>query len=369
MEYCQLLTSIGDLDHTCSSGQWCFEDPRCVGGTATSDQLNRLMPPCISFEYLTPTSGKDSSADESKMTGVFTTAAEAQAENSFVGTANNITPCPYTEGCCVLCISGQCQHINYTVDRKRYLAKPGSVVRKTKIDDIKDDILRYSSIVGVYKVFMDFIIDAVPTWKYPKASGWSSTRGIYVNVPGIDMYNLGTVDNALLSETFAGNHSICIVGWGIERGVRIPGIDTAIDLPYWECRNDWGRIWKDDGFFKIAMTQPKYGINTTLGLDIPIQVTETLQFGGCISMQASDETVKMLQEEPQILPIAWDSPERTAYLNRNTPRTGTVTTDTVLSTSSNQQWVTPTVISLFAAIIVALIVVFVLAFMKQRNRR
>lgn len=49
-----------------------------------------------------------------------------------------------------------------------------------------------------------------------------------------------------------GFHAVVVVGWGVEK--NIPYDTNKIgDVPYWYCRNTWGKNWGEDGYFKIAM--------------------------------------------------------------------------------------------------------------------
>ena len=47
------------------------------------------------------------------------------------------------------------------------------------------------------------------------------------------------------------NHSILIVGWGVEDGVK-----------YWTCRNSYGPNWGKQGYFRIRRGMNDYGIES-----------------------------------------------------------------------------------------------------------
>ena len=51
---------------------------------------------------------------------------------------------------------------------------------------------------------------------------------------------------------YLGGHSIKILGWGVENGVK-----------YWLCANDWGNEWGDNGYFKIRKGNNECGIESS----------------------------------------------------------------------------------------------------------
>ena len=51
----------------------------------------------------------------------------------------------------------------------------------------------------------------------------------------------------------AGLHAISIVGWGVAKNIQYDN-DKVGDVPYWHCRNSWGKKWGNaGGYFKMAM--------------------------------------------------------------------------------------------------------------------
>jgi len=77
-------------------------------------------------------------------------------------------------------------------------------------------------------------------------------KGIYFEDGIYDDSNSLKIDkNQSSSEMYIGSHAVAIIGWGIEKNVKISG--KKIDIPFWFCRNSWTDKWGDSGYFKMAM--------------------------------------------------------------------------------------------------------------------
>jgi hypothetical protein len=131
------------------------------------------------------------------------------------------------------------------------------------INKIKKDIMLYGPVVSSYQVFRDF--------QYGSAvhSGdiWPSTGGIYI-------YDR--------TSPHSGGHSVVIVGW--DKKV----IPSYGEVPYWIVKNSWGTNWGENGYFKMAMSNPSKYINIETGLDIPYVYNEGSNryiYGGAYSFQ------------------------------------------------------------------------------------
>ena len=96
--------------------------------------------------------------------------------------------------------------------------KASNIYSLNNIDDIKNDLFNYGYVEATFTVYSDFI---------------NYQRGIYQHTTG----------------SLMGNHSVVIVGWGVQNGIR-----------YWICQNSWGRSWGEDGYFRIKMGE--YGIDS-----------------------------------------------------------------------------------------------------------
>lgn len=85
-----------------------------------------------------------------------------------------------------------------------------------------------------------------------------------------------------LNDTWLGGHAVCLVGWGIQNGVR-----------YWKIRNSWSKSWGDGGYGKMIMSNqgsPSVGFDTAVSY--PSNITGyamDVVLGACYSFQ-SDKT-------------------------------------------------------------------------------
>jgi len=79
-----------------------------------------------------------------------------------------------------------------------------------------------------------------------------------VGVGMISNENLRFYKHGVMTESFlkcsdptpSVNHGVAIVGYGhVQRGER----GTGWCREYWVVRNTWGKVWGDDGFFKLCM--------------------------------------------------------------------------------------------------------------------
>jgi hypothetical protein len=159
-----------------------------------------------------------------------------------------------------------------------YKAQANTTQALTDRYSIQVDILHNGPVVAVYRVFGDFVAGSMSKTVYPQSDGWNKTRGIYVHVTGQDIYGYGTIDclgaRQDAPECYMGNHAVVIVGWGMERNVPnfLDPKGRPLEVPYWIVRNSWGPQWQDNGFFRIAMSDPDTGVNMAVALDRPISI-------------------------------------------------------------------------------------------------
>lgn len=220
----QFLENQGTVLEECYPYSWCSSNAKCAGGKAFASQLSQLLPHCLN-----------------------TTCSD-----------------------------------HHSAIHKLYKAQKGSTRAVDTIDSIKTEIFANGPVVGVYQVFMDFIVGTMPSSKLPKADGWKRTKGIYINMQQQgrekDVYGYGKVSCAgQRRDAYTcsmGNHAVVIVGWGTAT------LDEFGTVPYWIVRNSWGSNWHEQGYFRIAMTDEKRGINTLVAIDVPRKILGRRE-GGC----------------------------------------------------------------------------------------
>jgi hypothetical protein len=183
--------------------------------------------------------------------------------------------------------------------------KLSRVYKIEDIDTIKYNILKKGSVISNFVVYPDLVYK-----QSQEGLNWNETNNIYIHIKGKDFYNTGMDNDNLL-----GYHSVTIVGWGEDKidssSIGIKSNSKYIKVPYWIARNTWGEKWNNGGYFKIAFTNKKLGINTEVGFDIPIvlhinscykpcgtpcngyndDTCQYTKYGGCCAADINDEEV------------------------------------------------------------------------------
>jgi hypothetical protein len=155
--------------------------------------------------------------------------------------------------------------------------------RKVDYTAIKESLFNHGPLPTGFIVFQDFFMGTAP--KSQGGNGWAETDGVYVHLdtdttgytPDGDAspYKYGSSADM---DTQAGGHAVVIVGWGVSQVTnptpkawsRLNGGTPApskIDIPYWIVRNSWGQQWAENGFFRIAQTNPDLHIGGTVMFD------------------------------------------------------------------------------------------------------
>lgn len=171
--------------------------------------------------------------------------SECRTDNSsnYFSSSNKSNLMPSSKGCYF-----NTKHYMYRTDG---LPKIISGVDTINTDDIvtkhqmnlKEEILAHGPAIGGI-IILDSFTNG--NGAFTKVNG-----GVYLE----NVTNYGTgrpVEFGGDFNSYAGNHVVSILGWGVAIGIKISNNQVA-DVPYWFCRNTWGKQWGDNGYFKIAM--------------------------------------------------------------------------------------------------------------------
>jgi|UniRef100_A0A6C0CXF2 hypothetical protein len=112
---------------------------------------------------------------------------------------------------------------------------------------VKKQIYNKGPVVGGFLVFNNF-----RSGKFSKTNG-----GVYLENGVYDNDNnsgeLSFDNGQVAAENYLGSHAIAIIGWGIAKNILVDNNGKRADVPYWYCRNSWGKVWGENGYFKMAM--------------------------------------------------------------------------------------------------------------------
>lgn len=169
-----------------------------------------------------------------------------------------------------------------------YKVKKGSVSVLGIAEQIKQQLFNKGPIPTGYFVYSDFFLGTTARTNGGKPDNWSKTNGVYIHLDtqpnDLGKYTTPSGDPPCYDyadpydmNTLGGGHAVVIVGWGVTQIKNLLPVskpDQTITVPYWIARNSWSSSWGDNGYFKIAMTNPSLYINTSVYFDT------INQFGG-----------------------------------------------------------------------------------------
>lgn len=180
------------------------------------------------------------------------------------------------------------------VQKYLYKLDPGSDVlyisNRLSVDSfrnvVKSHILDFGPVIGGYAVLQNF---TTGNFTNPRLNG-----GVYFDRAD---YN-GMIGNRLqfndrMTTQVAGLHAVSIVGWGVAKNIQYDN-DKYGDVPFWHCRNSWGKNWGfEEGYFKIAM----YPFNKIAQFDKQVMTQVGGPVGSMILVRATTKPIVMTSSE------------------------------------------------------------------------
>jgi hypothetical protein len=179
----------------------------------------------------------------------------------------------------------------YYLSKAEVITIPTDDTKNTTSDLVKKHIFTHGPLIAGFLVFNNF-----RSGNFTKINGGVYLEnGVYDDENGKPLSNKDFKfdNNQTKSINYIGSHAIVIVGYGIQKNIRINNNSNELyDIPYWLCRNSWSVNWGDHGFFKIAI----YPFNQIAQLDKIITVTnddndESTIVGGMIALKVKDPPI------------------------------------------------------------------------------
>jgi len=137
----------------------------------------------------------------------------------------------------------------YTLDQKdiKLIVMDNKNIRADNVQTIiKQHIYTYGPVMAGFLTFRNF-----QTGAFTKVN-----NGVYLEKGNYDgggplRFSEANVEASNLS----GGHAVAIMGWGVAKDTKVGnGAKDYANVPYWYCRNSWGKKWGGDGgYFKMAM--------------------------------------------------------------------------------------------------------------------
>jgi Papain family cysteine protease len=107
-------------------------------------------------------------------------------------------------------------------------------------------LVDYGPTIGGFVVLRNFITG---NFTDPKFNGGVFLDRADYSTPGVISFS----DDTASSQNIAGLHAVAVIGWGVAKGITYD-TNKVGDVPFWHCRNSWGKAWgNDNGYFRMAM--------------------------------------------------------------------------------------------------------------------
>jgi hypothetical protein len=172
----------------------------------------------------------------------------------------------------------------YKFDAPGQLVHNGGRFRPVYKTMVKRHILQYGPVIGSFAVY--------PNFNKFLIYGNEINGGVYFE-NGNYASGMRTMSWNAMAGAIRGFHAVSVMGWGVAKNIQYADGQFG-DVPYWHCRNSYGRYAGNGGYFKIAM----YPFNTAGGqIDSLFSVGLTTGLGGIILLKCTSPPTEVTPNE------------------------------------------------------------------------
>jgi len=172
----------------------------------------------------------------------------------------------------------------YKFDAPGQLVHNGGRFRPVYKTMVKRHILQYGPVIGSFAVY--------PNFNKFLIYGNEINGGVYFE-NGNYTSGMSRMAWNTMAGTIKGFHAVSVMGWGVAKNIEYADGQFG-DVPYWHCRNSYGRYAGNGGYFKIAM----YPFNTAGGqIDSLFSVGRTTGLGGIILLKCTSPPTEATPNE------------------------------------------------------------------------
>jgi len=172
----------------------------------------------------------------------------------------------------------------YKFDAPGELVHNGGQFRNVYKTMVKSHILQYGPVVGSFAVY--------PNFNKFLFHGSEINGGVYFE-NGNYKSGMTTMSWNAMAGMIRGFHAVSVMGWGVAKNIEYA--DGLVgDVPYWHCRNSYGRYIGNKGYFKMAM----FPFNRAGGqIDSLFSVGRSTGLGGIILLKCTSPPIEVTPKE------------------------------------------------------------------------
>lgn len=232
------LSISGAMDKTCIDYSWCSEDKKWCTNRQGRDEFN--------VNYLD------------------------------ILNANVPTTCG--------CYFNTKRKYKYKFDGPGQLVHNGGRFRRVYKTMVKRHILQYGPVIGSFAVYSNF--NKFLVYGNEINSGVYFENGHYT--PGMTAMSWN-----IMTGSIRGFHAVSVMGWGVAKNIEYAEGQFG-DVPYWHCRNSYGRYLGNEGYFRMAM----HPFNTAGGqIDSLFSVGRVSGIGGIILVKCTSPPIEVTPDK------------------------------------------------------------------------